>query len=57
MKISYNQVIVIKWDHANKCRKNDFDKHQVRRFGLYTVCDNFWVIDGIYSYLVTIDNF
>ena len=34
-------AIVIKRDHPNNCRKNNFDKHQVERFGLYTVCANF----------------
>ena len=47
---------IIKRDHANKCRKNNFDKHQVEGFRLHNVCANFgpWIeYEIIFSPLTT----
>ena len=32
------KLVVIKWDHANKCRKNSFDKHQVKKVSDCLTC-------------------
>ena len=32
------KLVVIKRDHANKCRKNNFDKHQVKKVSDFRTC-------------------
>ena len=32
------KLVVIKRDHANKCRKNNFDKHQVKKVSDCITC-------------------